>query len=212
MTAKAIGNLSGHYRKIPKNSDTRKICCNHPKIRTKWLYKWEMCPKDIDGIADSVDPDQTAPLGLHCLPRPICLKTWEQYSIAWSIHTCRWWGKRAEVLSLCGLSTILSFRKARAYVTGLYWFFPYPLSNFFPRLSGRRLAMIGIIIPPANCLWQDIILFSRCPSVTFWFFSILKRQRWNFIKFGKHIDIYKMNIYIRKIRARGQFFQSYCPL
>ena len=55
------------YRKIPKNSDTRKICCNHPKIRTTWLYNWEMCPKDIDGIANSVDPDwtpnQTAPLG-----------------------------------------------------------------------------------------------------------------------------------------------------
>ena len=52
-----------NYRKIPKNSDTRKICCNYPKIWTTWLYSWEMCPKDVDGIANSVDPDQTAPLG-----------------------------------------------------------------------------------------------------------------------------------------------------
>ena len=41
--------------------------------------------KDAEGIANCVDPDQTAPLGgvleeqtdlgLHCLPRPICPKT-----------------------------------------------------------------------------------------------------------------------------------------
>ena len=44
-----------------------------------------MCSKDADGMANSVDPDQTAPLGaaleeqsdlsLHCLPRPVCPKT-----------------------------------------------------------------------------------------------------------------------------------------
>ena len=28
-----------------------------------------MHPKDADIIANSVDPDQIAPLGLHCLPR-----------------------------------------------------------------------------------------------------------------------------------------------
>ena len=36
-----------------------------------------MCPKDTDGMANSVDPDQTAPeeqsdQGLHWLLRPIC--------------------------------------------------------------------------------------------------------------------------------------------
>ena len=51
------------YRKIPKNSDTRKICCNHAKIWKMWLYNCEMCPKDVDGIANSADPDQTTPLG-----------------------------------------------------------------------------------------------------------------------------------------------------
>ena len=39
----------------------------------------KMCPKEAEGIANSVDPNQTAPLqsdlGLHCLPRPICPKT-----------------------------------------------------------------------------------------------------------------------------------------
>ena len=36
------------YRKIPKHLDTRKICCNHPKILTKWLYHRVTCPKDAD--------------------------------------------------------------------------------------------------------------------------------------------------------------------
>ena len=30
---------------------------------------------DVDGIANSVGLDQTADLGLYCLPRPICPKT-----------------------------------------------------------------------------------------------------------------------------------------
>ena len=42
-----------------------------------------MKPKDADGMANSVDPDQTASseankqsdLGLHCLLRPICPNT-----------------------------------------------------------------------------------------------------------------------------------------
>ena len=49
------------YRKNPKNSDIRKICCNHPKIWTR-LYRRVMLPKDADGIANSVDSVQTAPL------------------------------------------------------------------------------------------------------------------------------------------------------
>ena len=28
-----------------------------------WLYYRVMCPNDADGMANSVDPDQTAPLG-----------------------------------------------------------------------------------------------------------------------------------------------------
>ena len=37
-----------------------------------------MHPKDADGMANSVDPDQTekqSDLGLHCLLRPICPNT-----------------------------------------------------------------------------------------------------------------------------------------
>ena len=55
-----------HYRKFPKYLDTQKICCNHSKIWTMWLYHTVMSPNDADGMANSVDPDQTAPLGKQC--------------------------------------------------------------------------------------------------------------------------------------------------
>ena len=65
-----------YYRKFPKYLDTQNICCNHSKILTMWLYRRVMSPNDADGMANSVDPDQTAPdLGLHCFSRPVCPKT-----------------------------------------------------------------------------------------------------------------------------------------
>ena len=51
------------YRKFPKYSDTQNICCNHSKIWTMWLYYRVMSPNHADGMANSVHPDQTAPLG-----------------------------------------------------------------------------------------------------------------------------------------------------
>ena len=37
-----------------------------------------------NGIANSEDPDQTAPdLGLHCLHRPICLRNGERTKTHW---------------------------------------------------------------------------------------------------------------------------------
>ena len=51
------------YRNDPKFSDTQKICCNHSKVWTMWLYHRVMSPNDADRMANSVDPDQTAPLG-----------------------------------------------------------------------------------------------------------------------------------------------------
>ena len=70
-----------------------KNCCNFPKIWTVWHYHRVMSPKDADGMANSVDPDQTAllllegqsDLGLCCFPRPICPKTWDRYC------SCRKW-------------------------------------------------------------------------------------------------------------------------
>ena len=49
--------------KNPKNLGTRKICGSHPKIRRRWLYHRIMRPRDAERMANSVDPDQTAPLG-----------------------------------------------------------------------------------------------------------------------------------------------------
>ena len=41
----------------------KKICRNHSKILTMWLYHRVMSPNDADGLANSVDLDQTAPVG-----------------------------------------------------------------------------------------------------------------------------------------------------
>ena len=51
------------YGKVPEFSDTRKLCCNHPETGKKRFYHRVMHPKDADSIANSEDPDQTAPLG-----------------------------------------------------------------------------------------------------------------------------------------------------
>ena len=51
------------HRKFPKYLDTQNICCNHSKIWTMLHYHRVMSPYDADGMANHVDPDQTAPLG-----------------------------------------------------------------------------------------------------------------------------------------------------
>ena len=57
--------------------------CKYPKNLTVRFYRTVMGPEDADGMANSVDPDQTAQeqsdLGLHCLPRPVCLNTKDHY-------------------------------------------------------------------------------------------------------------------------------------
>ena len=60
---KKMATVSSAYRKVPKYSDTQKIWYNHSKIWTMWLYHTAMSPNDADGMANSVDPHQTAPLG-----------------------------------------------------------------------------------------------------------------------------------------------------
>ena len=56
-------HFTTYYHKFPKYSDTQNICCNHFKNLTMWLYHRVMSPNDADRMANSVDPDQTAPLG-----------------------------------------------------------------------------------------------------------------------------------------------------
>ena len=38
------------------------VFCNYPKIRIESFYYIVIGPNNADGIANSVDPDQTAPL------------------------------------------------------------------------------------------------------------------------------------------------------
>ena len=52
-----------NYRKVRKFLDARKLCCNLRKIHTKRPNLRVFRQKDANGIANSEDPDQTAPLG-----------------------------------------------------------------------------------------------------------------------------------------------------
>ena len=51
------------YRKDPKISDTRNISVIILKVEQDGFFFRVMHPNDAEGIANSVDPDQTAPLG-----------------------------------------------------------------------------------------------------------------------------------------------------
>ena len=55
--------LSYSTTKVPKFSDARELCCKQPKIQTKMPNLKIFCQKDANGIANSKDPDQIAPLG-----------------------------------------------------------------------------------------------------------------------------------------------------
>ena len=64
------------YHKILNNSERLKkksviILKNYPKNWTTYFYKRIMCPKDADGMTNSIDPDQSD-LVLSCLSRPVC--------------------------------------------------------------------------------------------------------------------------------------------
>ena len=52
-----------NYRKVPKFWDARNLCFNLPKIQTKRTSLKVVYQNHANGIANSEDPDQTAPLG-----------------------------------------------------------------------------------------------------------------------------------------------------
>ena len=56
-------SYSSLYRNVSKFWGARKHCFNQPKIQTKRPNCRVFYQKDANGIANSEDPDQTAPLG-----------------------------------------------------------------------------------------------------------------------------------------------------
>ena len=52
--------VKSYYRKNSKIWDTSNNCHNCPKNRKVWCNIALMHPKDADGMANNVDPDQTA--------------------------------------------------------------------------------------------------------------------------------------------------------
>ena len=56
-------NCKWNIPKVPKFSDARKRCCNLPKTQTNRPNLRVFREKDANGIANSEDPVQTAPVG-----------------------------------------------------------------------------------------------------------------------------------------------------
>ena len=65
---KAMGEQVDEYCKIPKYLDTRKIAVIILKLEQS-----VMSPKDADAMANSVDPDQTAPRSSLIRVYTVCL-------------------------------------------------------------------------------------------------------------------------------------------
>ena len=72
--------------------DTWNYCCNYPKILEVWFQHTIIHPKYVESIANSVDPDQTAPIGSY----------------------------RSSLTSVCTACTCLSVPKLRIFMAG--WF------------------------------------------------------------------------------------------
>ena len=63
VNSQMLGWMLSNYRKVPKFLDARKLCCNLTKTRTKRPNFSVFRNKDANGIVNSEDPGQTAPLG-----------------------------------------------------------------------------------------------------------------------------------------------------
>ena len=63
-----------NYRKVPNFRTPENIAVIYLKLKQKGPNLRVFHQKDLNGIANGEDPDQSD-LGLHCLPRPICEKT-----------------------------------------------------------------------------------------------------------------------------------------
>ena len=97
----------------------------------------------------------------------------------------------------------------------------------FSRMSARSsfkpfdtlmVLLKEFFIPTANFVCGVYTVFTLSvrawvrTSVTFCFLNILRSHCWIFIKPCKHVHICKVNNLNKKVRARGQFYESYFPL
>ena len=85
-----------YYRKVPKFSDARKLCCNLPKIQTKRPNLGIFHQKVANGIANSEDPDQTAPLGAVLSLSAVFVQT----CLSENLESLRYSGKYEKLLRI----------------------------------------------------------------------------------------------------------------
>ena len=114
---------------MPKKFRHPKICCNDPEIWTKLLYHRVMHPKDGDRIANSIDPDQTAPLiwvGTVCSDRSVRKRRIITVALAVPPLTLRlsykcstWWWNN--LTKLCIRRLLLKSQEINYYISVVHW-------------------------------------------------------------------------------------------
>ena len=152
------------YRKFPKYLDTKKFCCNHSKIWTMWLYHRVMSPNDADGMANSVDPDQTAPLGAvwsgsalfaqTCLSKNLGKLRYLILKLLWLHH---YWATSRESLSSGFTTRSDSNRPAHPQKVGRAWNFGYRTRGIILSRQRTTKALIRL----RRCAgWPASLLFA----------------------------------------------------
>ena len=154
------------YCKFPKYFDTQKICCNHSKIWTMWLYHRVMSPNNADGMANSVDPDQRSSLIWVCTVYPD-LSVRKLRNI--TVHLCHretvcWRSWRQE--KLCCFTTqfcISSICVKREFVNRV-WFCTVNSNG----TVGQLPAYLGKDLPEMLVLVHDIFILTSQHNLLIW--------------------------------------------
>ena len=147
--------MKGLYRKFPKYSDTQNICSNHSKIWTMWVYHTVMCPNDVDRMANSVDPDQTAPLRAVWSGSALFAQAYLsenlgslRYLILWALKFLPLHNRCRPKLKHVFLSFLCSWWKFKIYRTAS-WFQWMSRTEWLPRQTSNLCEM------PCECRQQE---------------------------------------------------------
>ena len=172
-------------------------------IKTRWKLSWGKTAFKLLGINFHIELDQMEKINFKEKIQKIRL-------------LIKLWNRR--YLTPLGKITVIK-TLLLPILNHLFISIPNPSEHIIKELN-------NIFIPPANFVCRGYTVFTLSvrpcvrpsvrpsvhPSVTLCFLNILKSHCWIFIKPCKHVHICKTNLLDKKVRARGQFYQSYFPL
>ena len=134
-----------------------------------WLYYTVMHPKDADGIANSVDPDQTAPLGA----------VWSGYAL---------------FAKTCPSENLGSLRYSK--LTNLHDYRLFLLYNLYRSISLTYIACLIFSTMPCCKLWSNDchVLFPRNCSFCKVDYTLFDTDRCLYVSMNESSDLYNMHL------------------